>query len=543
MAVQQNPIEITPYTSSVPLIQMPPQEMDAGDRPAAPLPGQFGKKGTGALAIGDSLLKGFMQGHQQKEQRKQAEAQTTIAAADAATSKAWEDYQNALTSAQGNVNDPKAQGAYETYTGIFNAGKQAKAKFVIPEKSQKGDKAQKKGVKGEVKAGFNNIKDFFEANPHIVPQIALLTMQPNKPGLTPQGQVQNLELQRAQKEEQQADITLSSAQRVQAAQKTYDMYSGLSDTEMAALPREEQQKFQVAKNVIFQQHGVSGLKEYVSADGQNRDYFYPGQQPQGWQAAAGAAGAQPKIGTEGEFTAQAYKKYGVTAQTASPELSKYIHDWWQWKQAQQTSTTSGSTTDIHGNRTSTNSSTRQTPAPKPPAGFKPVEEEAPQGGITPPPQQAAPTATKGKIAKPPTTAKTATGKIAAPPTLTDSNRTQKVETEKSTRYATAYGILEQAKQKNLATYNMAIKNGVDPGTAQKALDAANQEAQSAYDSKGAEIQKWYADQVRSAGGRMPTDLPEEAQKQLKAGFVTTFGNGQQWTLDANGQPKLISQGK
>jgi hypothetical protein len=38
----------------------------------------------------------------------------------------------------------------------------------------------------------------------------------------------------------------------------------------------------------------------------------------------------------------------------------------------------------------------------------------------------------------------------------------------------------------------------------------------------------------AAGG-----LPPEAKAQLKAGTDTTFGNGQVWTLDANGQPKQI----
>lgn len=35
------------------------------------------------------------------------------------------------------------------------------------------------------------------------------------------------------------------------------------------------------------------------------------------------------------------------------------------------------------------------------------------------------------------------------------------------------------------------------------------------------------------------NLPEAARKQLKAGHVTTFGNGQQWTLDDDGQPKQV----
>ena len=192
MPVNVDPLQITPYTSTVPLVQIPPDQMSAQTRPAQPLAGEFGKKGTGALAIGDSLLKGFMLGHQQKEQKKQAQAQATINAADAASEAAYNEYQQALTKAGGKQDDPAAKAAYDAYTTAFQAGKQAKAQFVIPEKTQKGKKAaadtdpvkspdDKK--KKQASAGFNNIKDFFEANPHIVPQIALVTMQPKPPGL------------------------------------------------------------------------------------------------------------------------------------------------------------------------------------------------------------------------------------------------------------------------------------------------------------------------------------------------------------------------
>lgn len=37
-----------------------------------------------------------------------------------------------------------------------------------------------------------------------------------------------------------------------------------------------------------------------------------------------------------------------------------------------------------------------------------------------------------------------------------------------------------------------------------------------------------------------TALPASAASQLKKGVVTTFGNGQKWTLDANGQPKQVN---
>lgn len=535
MAVNTPQTEFSPYTSTVPLVQIPPEQIATQTRPDAPLAGQYGKKGNSTLAIGDALLKGFITGHQQKEQRKNAQAQATITAADAASEAAFAKYQDALTAASGKVDDPNAQAAYQAYQKTFEQAKQAKASFVIPEKPAKGQSGQqKKGVKGEVKSGFNNIKDFFEANPHIVPQIALLTMQPKPPGATPESKAQTLELARQQQVLAEGNVEASESKRKQDAEKTYDLYSGLNEAELASLPREEQQKFQAARNIIFQQHGSTGVKEYASPDGLHRDWFLPGQQPGGWEATQGTSSGQPKIGTEGEFTAQAYKKYGVTAQNATPELSKYIHDWWQWKAAQNTSSTSGTTVDIHGNRTTTNAATRGTPEPKPPAGFQPIEDPDRQaGGITPPPQQAG-GAPSGGISRPPAAPKTAPGRIAAPPkpTLTDANRTEKVETEKATRYQNA----ENKYRAQLKTLETQLAGGkID----QASYEKLKTQAATDLESDKTEVGKWYAQQVHAAGGRMPNDLPEEARKLLKVGFVTTFGNGQQWTLDANGQPKQI----
>ena len=185
MAINTPELKIDPYTSTVPLVQIPPDQISGMTRPDAPLQGQFGRKGTGALAIGDAIVKGLIQGHELKAQKKAEQAKATIAAADTATEAAYQKYQDALSTAGGNVNDTNAKAAYDAYMGVFNQSKQAKAKFIIPEKPQKGQSSQqKKGVKGEAKAGFNNIKDFFEANPHLVPQIALMTMQPKPQGLS-----------------------------------------------------------------------------------------------------------------------------------------------------------------------------------------------------------------------------------------------------------------------------------------------------------------------------------------------------------------------
>ena len=205
MAVQNPDIPITPYTSTVPVVSIPPDVIQAQTTPAGPLQGEFGKKGTGALAIGDAILKGVMLGHQQKEQRKAQQAEATITAADKATEAAYSQYQDTLSQSGGNVNDPKAQAAYQAYQGVFNQAKQAKAAFVIPQKPQKGQKSggqsgQSGQGKGKTPPGFGGIKDFFEANPHIIPQIALMTMQPKPPGQSRENKLQDMQMKAAQGE-------------------------------------------------------------------------------------------------------------------------------------------------------------------------------------------------------------------------------------------------------------------------------------------------------------------------------------------------------
>lgn len=198
MAVKTPQISIDPYTSTVPLVQIPPEQF-GGVSPAQPLQGRFGRRGTGALAIGDAIIKGVLQGHAIKEERKNAQAKATIEAADAATEAAYARYQDSLTQAGGKVDDPNAKAAYDAYLGVFNQSKQAKAAFVMPPEGGKKTSGgqQKKGVKGEAKAGFAGIKEFFAANPHIVPQIALMAMQPKAPGQSQEAKLQDLQMKEA----------------------------------------------------------------------------------------------------------------------------------------------------------------------------------------------------------------------------------------------------------------------------------------------------------------------------------------------------------
>jgi hypothetical protein len=45
--------------------------------------------------------------------------------------------------------------------------------------------------------------------------------------------------------------------------------------------------------------------------------------------------------------------------------------------------------------------------------------------------------------------------------------------------------------------------------------------------------------TQTVTAQQPQTLPPEAAAKLKKGQVTTFGNGQQWTIDQNGQPQRV----
>ena len=417
MPVRQDPAQITPYTSTVPLLQIPPEAIEQQTRPAAPLQGQFGgHKGTAGLAIGDSLLKGFMLGHQQKEQKKQMQAQATINAADAASEAAYQQYQEALTKAGGKQDDPGAQAAYQAYTTAFQAGKQAKAQFVIPEKGQKGKKSAEQsgesaltgGAGGKDKkkpsAGFNNIKDFFEANPHIVPQIALMTMQPKPPGLSPQGQeqVQSLESGRISNEERGRKL-----QNEKTYQEGFATFSHLSPDEIASLPPDAKKNYDTWQNAraAIAPTKYSGASKLYQLGNGKKAWLYPEEAREFYPDANPVDNTGPKAGSDAELEDKYFQSIGVTREKATAEQLASAKQYAKAARIVPTGTTSTSTTDPQGDRTTTTKRTASPGAITPP----PTAQAAPIGqgkqGITPPPQV-------GKTAK---TAKTAQAGITPPP--------------------------------------------------------------------------------------------------------------------------------
>ena len=157
------------------------------------MPAGLMNKWGSAAALGDSIIKGFLRGHAVREERNNAKAQATITAADKATQDAYQRYQDTLASSK-SPEDQKA--AYEQYLTSFNQAKAVKQQFAIPEDKKKGGqkKTGDKKKDGQQPMTFGaQLKDFFEANPHIVPQIALMTMQPEPPGPSRQTRVEQMQ--------------------------------------------------------------------------------------------------------------------------------------------------------------------------------------------------------------------------------------------------------------------------------------------------------------------------------------------------------------
>ena len=407
MPVNSEQFKIDPYTSTVPLVQLPVQDMYSG---AKTNPNVWGGKGTSALAIGDSLLKGFMQGHQLKEQKKQAQAQATINAADSASEAAYQTYQDTLTKSGGNDKDPAAQAAYDAYKTTFMAGKQAKAQFVLPDKTQKGKKSASEsassagtgGTGGKDKkqphAGFNNIRDFFEANPHIVPQIALMTMQPKPQGLSPQREAQSLELDTAKRQNQEEQRKVNDRNMIA-------MYGKLTPEEIAKLPVEEQKKINdpqsglaVAKNRYAMENRDKAKPDWFVDESGNFHQVAVGEEPPpGWKKYEKSPVNESQSNMYYDAAARAW---GTTRDKLSVQQLEYVDALRARSKAQSSGQTtySYSTTDVSGDRRTITKKVSD-PIP-PPAGVNALPEGA-LNAIQQPPvdsQQASPAS--GPITKP-----------------------------------------------------------------------------------------------------------------------------------------------
>lgn len=452
--------------------------------PAQPLQGQFGGgRGSGKLAIGDSILKGFIQGHEAKAQKKAAQATATISAANAATEAAHQKYQDALVAANGDVNSPDAKAAYAAYTDVFTKGKQAIAQFVIPDDTQK----KPKGAKDKIKGAFSSIGEFMSANPHVVPQLALLSMQPQKPGMTPESKQAQVKQAEQADQAASAHLELAEQQRKANAQKVYDQFSGLSEEQRAALPADQQAAYRSAQNVLYPPNRTGATKLYKLADG-TTGYFHPDAVPDGAQPVLpnSMAGGSSKIGTFPDYATRWAKENNLDPQKLTVTQIDALKKRYAWD-SQHDSTSS--TTVSPGIDSTTTTSSRT-------AGGAPPFPSVSGGGITRPPAAAAAgrRGGGGGVTRPPAAA-------SGQPSLRRSQITRQVEDKKKGMYDKA----KAARDKALLVNNAKLAG--DPVAKKKADDLAEQQFQQA----GAAAETWYNQQVRDIGGTPGADNKKKAK--------------------------------
>jgi hypothetical protein len=533
MAVDPGQVKFDPYTSTVPLVQVPPQEAAAAARPSAPIPGNFTRTGTGSLAIGDSIVKGFLEGHALKEKKKYEQATATIAAADKSTADAYQQYQDALS----NGKDPAAaDAAYKNYQDIFNRAKAAKAQFVLPEKPAKGQGG--KGAKDKLKGIGGGIKDWLAANPHVVPEIALMSMQPKPPGPSQATTATNLEVQRQQQVVDEGKVQLDEAKQRQAAQTTVAKYAGLTQEEVAALPPEQRKELASANSILTPRSATTKYQTLVDPQGQEHSVPVGSEIPQGWKVYEKPTGSAPKPGSPA-FYADAYaKENGISPNDLTTQDMDYLSARQAWDKQQSSSSTNttlrpdpktGQMVPV----TITNSKNKGK-APVPPAGRKDsTMQAAPSGGgaMTAPP--AAPTkktAASGGMTPPPSKSGNVT--IGAPTSLKSAQmaaNTQKVETEKKDRYQKAQDKFDKtlaANRKNINAEDLEKAN-------KAALDQLNKEHE--------EIEKWYTQEVHAVGGTTPGDKKKDPKAPKGATFAYRDANGVIQGYAVNGQ--YVAAGK
>ena len=389
-------IRIDPYQSTVPLaplMQMPEQDLQSQPAP------RIYSKATGVAEVADATMKGLLKGLQMKEEKKYKTAQAVMQAQDAGISAAKKNYEDLLMTEGAFVNgDPKnpntkTQAAYAAWqTAVETAAKQRQA-YAIPEKGKKqaGTKTKKTADEGAPVAGFGaSLKQYFERNPQIIPELAIIGM---KAQVTPYGQMAP--------EQQAAKIQMDAMQRDAVIQKaTFDAtearkkYAGKSEADlekMPATPNADGTPNKTFKNALEEyRNSIEFLtpirpstKSRVVVSETNPDDYQTipedAQIPRGYKPYEKPTSlTTTKPGTELDFTKNALAGYGVDDKTPpakKAELEKYLHDWWNWKQSQSSKSVATSTTDAAGNRTNTNQTTRGAAAPKPPAGFAPVGDD------------------------------------------------------------------------------------------------------------------------------------------------------------------------
>ena len=489
MSVQTPQIKIDPYTSTVPLVQVPQQDYEQPQQ----APRVYSRK-AGIAELGDDVFRGLMRGLEVKEQRKHEQAQATVNALDKRTQDAYNNYQTALATGKKD----QADAAYGVYLNSFNAAKQAKAQFVIPEKRSHHKGGQKKkDEEGVSTGGFGaGLKQFFERNPHIIPEISLLAMQPKPPGPSVQtvGEQQQIQAgENAQKEQQQR---LAEETRKQSAEKIYDE---LGQKPLDSLSEDEKAKLNWSRDILFPQHYGHTMYTYKvpkAGGGFTYEKLLPDDAAQ-MGAELVVPGQEQKLGTVGDFLSTVAADNKTSAENLNAGQKGYLEKLWHFYQQNPSASTATSWwLDKDGNwQTRTAPNYRGPVPPKPPAGLFPSTFVLP-GGKAP----------EGRsMSAPPAAEARRSPGITTPPgrqpmrAWQATQDTQKVETEKANRYRAA----EQKYEKSILNARMKAKSP-------EVLEQMKKEAAQELAADKSEIQKWYDQQVHAVGGSTEPQPPSGA---------------------------------
>ena len=513
MAVNQEQITIDPYKSTVPVppVQIPQQDLQPQQASAI-----YSKTG-GIAQMADGVMKGMLKGLQMKETRKYETAQAVMQAQDAGISAAKKNYDDMLTTkgafeADGKTPKAETQAAYAAWQTAVNAAAAQRQAFAIPEKGVKQPKKTGEKGKGKTSApadgapmagGFGaGLKQFFERNPHIVPELAIIGM---KSQVTPYGQMGP--------EQQQQKIQMDALQRQESIQKGTDeavltrkKYAGRSESELEKTPPSEGGKAAGFNNALEEyRNAVEYLtpikpttKSRVVVNEKNPDEFQTipedAQIPTGYKPYEKTSA----VSQSNLYYDAAAREWGTTRDKLTIPQLEYVDASRARSQAQARgqATYSYRTTDANGNSsTVTKKVSEPIAAPQgvkalPEKVFRDGQEDSQTGSSSSTPRSssrgfrppAAPGAGRGNFAA---GLPTQDGK----PTLTTANRTMHVETQEK-------GMYDKASKAYQDQINKNRSKAADPAS----LDKLNKEAEQAYNAAKAQIVLWKAGQIKAVGG-------------------------------------------
>lgn len=251
-------LKLDPYKSQVPLIQIPQQDL----QPGQPLPVQAGYMGkAGAIgSLTDNVVKGYLRGRNIAEQKKHEQANYAIDLSQKNEQNAWQTYQDALRTGKAKPGDEN-DAAYKAYLQAHHATSQTMEKVMIPEDKPKGQKGQKKKADddNQPKSFGEKLKDFMQANPHFIPQLAITARVPNKPvmsaeteetknTLTSQGQQIQLQGQAIDQNKLKQQQEVANEQRAQA-ERTVEEAGGVD--KVLGDPKAPPELQQAAKRIKY----------------------------------------------------------------------------------------------------------------------------------------------------------------------------------------------------------------------------------------------------------------------------------------------------